>query len=351
MYKKFATKFLNLKFIYQTIANQIIYLVKDCYFLKLLDWICIIWFTLELLIRIFVTPDYYHFLQNPLNIIDIISILPNTILMIFQTFIATETNKSGLTILICSIKMGRVFRIFKLWRYSKALRILAMTITHSFDVIVLLVFFHGMMSLTFASMVHSSDGEFKRMDYDGHIDKKASLETPDLFDAVWWASVTLTTVGYGDIVPVGMMPKLIGSMCATLGIISLALPIPVIVSNFNYLYNIERSDLCITARDLMEPDYSDEYRAIVNKAYLEEPGEDFYCQTHKDHVDSPIFHVNAPRISISRATSTSKYQNLETETESHANLIIPTDDTYVSCASSTEKRSRSNSIDTLLIFS
>jgi len=196
-----------------------------------IETVCIVWFTSELVIRFAACPDHIAFFRNIMNVIDLLAIVPYFIAL--GTFLAEEggqSNSQAMSFTVLRvIRLVRVFRIFKLSRHSKGLQILGQTIHASMRELGLLIFFLFICVILFSSAVYFAEaGGGER---DSHFDS--------IPHAFWWAVVTMTTVGYGDMYPTSEWGKLVGSMCAIAGVLTIALPVPVIVSNFNYFYHRE----------------------------------------------------------------------------------------------------------------
>ena len=121
----------------------------------------------------------------------------------------------------------RILRLFKLTRHSPGLKILIHTFKASSKELTLLVFFLVLGMVIFASLVYYAE----RL----HTNPKNDFKS--IPEGLWWAVVTMTTVGYGDMVPKTYAGLLVGSLCALSGVLVIALPVPVIVSNFSMFYS------------------------------------------------------------------------------------------------------------------
>ncbi|XP_076169064.1 potassium voltage-gated channel protein Shaw [Ptiloglossa arizonensis] len=181
-----------------------------------LEHACNAWFTLEITLRCLVSPSLKRFAVSPVNAIDLAATLS------FYTEFLTE---SSLYLEVLSI--ARVLRLFKLTRHSPGLRILIHTFKASAKELALLVFFLVLGIVVFASLIFYAE----RLQDNPHND----------FDSIphglWWALVTMTTVGYGDMTPKTFPGMFIGGLCALTGVLAIALPVPVIVSNFSMFYS------------------------------------------------------------------------------------------------------------------
>ncbi|XP_020388507.1 potassium voltage-gated channel subfamily A member 2-like [Rhincodon typus] len=201
----------------------------------IVETLCIIWFSFEFLVRLFASPSKPSFFRNIMNIIDIVAITPYFITL--GTELAEQQQQAGngqqqgqqamsLAILRV-IRLVRVFRIFKLSRHSKGLQILGQTLKASMRELGLLIFFLFIGVILFSSAVYFAEAD------------EAASYFDSIPDAFWWAVVSMTTVGYGDMYPITIGGKMVGSLCAIAGVLTIALPVPVIVSNFNYFYHRE----------------------------------------------------------------------------------------------------------------
>lgn len=194
----------------------------------IIETICIVWFSTELTLRFASSPSKVAFSRNIMNVIDMIAIIPYFVTL--GTVLANEekSNSQAMSLAILRvIRLVRVFRIFKLSRHSKGLQILGQTLKASMRELGLLIFFLLIGVILFSSAVYFAEQD----------DNQTHFKS--IPDAFWWAVVTMTTVGYGDMRPVSYGGKIVGSLCAIAGVLTIALPVPVIVSNFNYFYHRE----------------------------------------------------------------------------------------------------------------
>ncbi|XP_036072781.1 potassium voltage-gated channel subfamily A member 1 [Oryzias melastigma] len=194
----------------------------------IVETVCIIWFSFEIIVRFFACPSKTAFFKNIMNSIDIVSILPYFITLGTDLAQHQGNGQQAMSFAILRIiRLVRVFRIFKLSRHSKGLQILGHTLRASMRELALLIFFLVIGVILFSSAVYFAEAD------------EPTSQFTSIPDAFWWAVVTMTTVGYGDMKPITVGGKIVGSLCAIAGVLTIALPVPVIVSNFNYFYHRE----------------------------------------------------------------------------------------------------------------
>ncbi|XP_056137735.1 potassium voltage-gated channel subfamily A member 6a [Lampris incognitus] len=197
----------------------------------MVETLCIVWFSFEFLMRFLSCPSKPAFFKNIMNLIDVVAIAPYFITLgLDLADHQGSSQQAGSLAILRVIRLVRVFRIFKLSRHSKGLQILGQTLHASLRELGLLIFFLLIGVVLFSSSVYFAEAE----------DPDSGFTS--IPDAFWWAVVTMTTVGYGDMYPSSIGGKFVGSLCAIAGVLTIALPVPVIVSNFNYFYHRENED-------------------------------------------------------------------------------------------------------------
>ncbi|XP_033179919.1 potassium voltage-gated channel protein Shal, partial [Bombus impatiens] len=183
-----------------------------------LDTACVMIFTAEYLLRLFAAPSRCKFARSVMSIIDVVAILPYYI----GLGITDNDDVSGAFV---TLRVFRVFRIFKFSRHSQGLRILGYTLKSCASELGFLVFSLAMAIIIFATVMFYAEK---------NVDGTNFTSIPAAF---WYTIVTMTTLGYGDMVPKTIAGKIVGGVCSLSGVLVIALPVPVIVSNFSRIYH------------------------------------------------------------------------------------------------------------------
>ena len=182
----------------------------------ILDFICVAFFIVDYLLR-WLTADYkygkknvFSFLRYPFGfmaLVDLISILP-TVTVLNQSF--------KLLRLFRFLRAFRVFRVFKAFRYSKNLQIIVRVLKRSRSSLASVGTLAIGYVLVSALVIFNVEPD--------------SFES--FFDAVYWATISLTTVGYGDIYAVSVPGQIVTMISSLFGIAIIALPSGIVTAGY-----------------------------------------------------------------------------------------------------------------------
>jgi voltage-gated potassium channel len=176
--------------------------------LVLMEWIITGIFTIEYILRILIVRRPWGYIFSFYGIIDFISVIPTYLALLFVGY------QSLLVIRV--LRLLRIFRILKLTRYTTASSLIARAVWASREKINVFIFFVILLVIIVGTLMYLIEGEAS-----GYTSIPLSI---------YWAIVTLTTVGYGDISPVTPIGQFLASIVMITGYAIIAVPTGIVTA-------------------------------------------------------------------------------------------------------------------------
>ena len=177
-------------------------------------------FTLEYVFRLMTADLKYpglgkgraaiRYLFSAVAIIDLLAVLPAYLPMFFPVDMRV----------VRVLRLMRIARLFKLGRYTRSLHLISIVLQEKRSELYTTAFLASLLLVVSSTLMY-------------YVERDVQPDAfPNITSTLWWAICTLTTVGYGDVVPVTTGGKIISSIIAILGIGLVALPAGILSASF-----------------------------------------------------------------------------------------------------------------------
>ncbi|XP_036390151.1 potassium voltage-gated channel subfamily G member 1 [Megalops cyprinoides] len=205
---------------------------RMCYNIFIVETVCVAWFSLEFTLRFIQDRSKLAFLRRPLNLIDVVAILPYYITLLVDSTSSGEKrlgsgssylDKVGLVLRV--LRALRILYVMRLARHSLGLQTLGLTARRCTREFGLLLLFLCVAIALFSPLLYLIENEVA-----------GSQEFNSIPATYWWAVITMTTVGYGDMVPRSIPGQVVALSSILSGILLMAFPVTSIFHTFSRSY-------------------------------------------------------------------------------------------------------------------
>ena len=187
-----------------------------------------VFIALEVVLRMICCPSLLQYLKNPINICEIFGAASFWLDFFVELYLEYFKSMAGFIVFIFVkyLVILQVSRLVRIAKHSMAFNIMSLSVTASLPEIKVLFALLILLVTIFGWLMYALEYENVKFD--------------SCFSGMYWALITLTTVGYGDYYPNTIMGHLIAGACAICGVVTLAMPIGVIASSFNNYYSYHK---------------------------------------------------------------------------------------------------------------
>lgn len=185
-------------------------LAKDIF--KVLEYVFTFFFTIEWLCRLYCAQDRLKYVFSFFGIVDLLATLP--------LYLGWFFSSARYLMVMRTFRLVRVFRVFKLFSFLEEGDNLLRSLRISFPKIMVFFLFVVVMVISLGTLMYMVEGTVPDTPY------------TDIPTSIYWAIVTMTTVGYGDIAPVTPMGRFLSALVMLMGYTIMAVPTGIVSAQF-----------------------------------------------------------------------------------------------------------------------
>jgi ion transport protein len=182
--------------------------------LVVLEWVITVFFTIEYILRIICIPNWKRYIFSFYGVIDLISILP--------VYLSFFVKQSKVLSIIRILRLLRIFRILDLVQFTQQANQLRKALKNSQTKIFVFIYFVLVICVILGALMYMIEPH-----------DKVFTSIPR---SIYWCIVTLTTVGYGDMVPTTTFGQIMASVIMVLGYGIIAVPTGIVTSEYSRAY-------------------------------------------------------------------------------------------------------------------
>jgi len=203
-----------------------------------IEVLAIICFSIDYFARLITTSEsrvkwIFHFT----NMIDFFSIFPAYIQYIIVWALGRQNNTVTYLTILRVLRLAQVIRVLKLAKHSTMFMVLIHSISKSLHGLYIMLFLVGLETIVFSSAMFYAEQSISYFDQVNKVWRYTFDNSTSPFQSIpatfWWAMVTITTVGYGDMAPVSVEGKIIACFAMLCAILAFAFPITIIGAKFS----------------------------------------------------------------------------------------------------------------------
>lgn len=176
-------------------------------FLSIFEWICTILFTIEYCVRIYASLEKKKYIFSFFGLVDLFAVLPS--------YIAIAFSGAHYMLILRSVRLLRVFKVLQMGAFVRQGKFFSKAIRHSYEKISVFMLWIAVLVSLLGTLMYI-------------IESPVNPNYSSIPRSIYWAMITLTTVGYGDITPITPLGQFVSTVVMLLGYSIIAVPTGII---------------------------------------------------------------------------------------------------------------------------